>query len=177
MSASVSFLAVDLGASSGRIMDCNWDGDRFSLEEIHRFSNGGVRFASHLYWDVLRIWSEIQNGLKKFRVKQYDVPAGIGVDSWGVDYALLDNRDRLLGNPYHYRDAQTQGMPNALLSVRTDRTIFQATGCQTMEINTSYQLASMVRNRDRILLEAQSLLMVPDLFAFLLSGVKKSGIH
>jgi rhamnulokinase len=174
MSASVSFLAVDLGASSGRVMDCNWDGDRFSLEEIHRFSNGGVRFGPHLYWDVLRIWSEVQNGLKKFKVRRSDVPAGIGVDAWGVDYCLLDNRDRLLGNPYHYRDARTNGMPDALRSVMTGRDIFRATGGQTMEINTSFQLASMVRHRDRMLLEAQSLLMIPDLFAFLLSGAKKA---
>jgi rhamnulokinase len=109
-------------------MNCNWDGDRFSLEEIHRFSNGGVRFGTHLYWDVLRIWSEIQSGLKKFKFLRSDVPAGIGVDAWGVDYCLLDNRDRLLGNPYHYRDARTNGMPVALLSFMTSRAIFQATG-------------------------------------------------
>ena len=139
MSASVSYLAVDLGASSGRVMDCRWDGDRFILEEIHRFPNGGVSFGPHLYWDVLRIWSEVQNGLKKFNTQRGDDPAGIGVDAWGVDYCLLDDHDRLLGNPYHYRDSRTNGMPDALQGVLTGRDIFRATGVQTMEINTSFR--------------------------------------
>ena len=106
MSACVSFMAVDLGASSGRVMDCRWDGDRFSLDEAHRFPNAGVRVGTDLYWDVLRIWTEIQNGLRKWNALHDELPAGIGIDAWGVDYSLLDERDRLLGNPHHYRDAQ-----------------------------------------------------------------------
>jgi rhamnulokinase len=173
MSTNVSFLAVDIGASSGRLMDCCWNGDRFSLQEIHRFPNGGVRFGASLHWDVLRIWSEIQNGLKKFRNLKSSLPAGIGVDAWGVDYCLLDDRDRLLGNPYHYRDARTRSLPDTLQAVVSAHELFRATGIQTMEINTSFQLASMAVQRDPQLLSAQTLLMIPDLFQFLLSGQKR----
>ncbi len=174
MSASMSFLAVDLGASSGRVMDCRWDGNRFSLDEIHRFPNGGVRFGHGLHWDVLRIWAEIRSGLQKSRAVDGCVPAGIGIDAWGVDYALLDGQDRLLGNPYHYRDARTHGMPDALNPVMDSKALFLATGVQTMEINTCFQLSSMVMQRDGQLRNAQALLMIPDLFQFLLSGVKKA---
>jgi len=174
MGASARFLAVDLGASSGRVMDCRWDGGRFDLREVHRFPNAGVRFGLSLHWDVLRIWQEIQNGLLKYRGLHNDVPAGIGIDAWGVDYALLDERDRLLGNPYHYRDARTSGLPEALCSVMDGRALFRATGVQTMEINTSFQLASMAAQRDRQLQSAQTLLMIPDLFQFLLSGAKNA---
>lgn len=173
MNASVSFVAVDLGASNGRVIDCRWNGNQFSLEEIHRFQNGGVRFGSSLHWDVLRIWTEIQNGLKKIGCLRSSTPAGIGVDAWGVDYCLLDDRDRIIGNPYHYRDARTCGIPGALNSVMNAYALFQATGVQTMEINTCFQLASMVRERDRQLEAAQTLLMIPDLFQFLLSGEKR----
>jgi rhamnulokinase len=173
MTANASFLAVDLGASSGRLIDCCWNGNRFSLQEIHRFPNGGVRFGASVHWDVLRIWSEIQNGLKKFRALQSSVPAGIGVDAWGVDYCLLDDRDRLLGNPHHYRDGRTKGLPNALDPILNAHKLFLGTGVQTMEINTSFQLASMAIERDPQLLSAQTLLMIPDLFQFLLSGQKK----
>ncbi len=173
MSANISFLAVDIGASSGRVMDCCWNGNRFKLQEVHRFPNGGVRFGCSMHWDVLRIWSEIQNGLKKFRTLQNSVPAGIGVDAWGVDYCLLDDRDRLLGNPYHYRDARTRGLPDTLQAVVSAHDLFRATGVQTMEINTSFQLASMALQADPQLLSAQSLLMIPDLFQFLLSGEKR----
>jgi rhamnulokinase len=174
MGATLSFLAVDLGASSGRVMDGRWDGSRFSLEEIHRFPNGGVRLGSNLHWDVLRIWSEIQTGLKKFSVARSNVPAGIGVDAWGVDYSLLDKRDRLLGNPYHYRDQRTHGLPETLNSVMTGHDLFRATGVQTMEINTVFQLASMAHHEDRLLDYAQTLLMIPDFFQFLLCGEKKA---
>jgi rhamnulokinase len=174
MSVGASFLAVDLGASSGRVMDCRWNGDCFSLREVHRFLNAGVRFGPDLYWDVLRIWAEIQNGLQIYRRRRNEIPVGIGIDAWGVDYCLLDDRDRLLGNPYHYRDARTNGLPEALNPVISAHDLFLATGVQTMEINTGFQLASMKLNADRRLFQAQTLLMIPDLFQFLLSGEKKA---
>lgn len=174
MGATLSFLAADLGASSGRVMDCRWDGSRFSLEEIHRFPNGGVRFGSSLHWDALRIWSEIQTGLKKFSISRSDVPGGIGIDAWGVDFCLLGNRDRLLGNPYHYRDTRTHGVPGLLNPVMTRQDLFLATGTQTAEITTVFQLASMALHDDRSLEYAQTLLMVPDLYQFLLCGEKKA---
>jgi len=172
MSAAKSFLAADLGASSGRVMDCRWDGARFALEELHRFPNGGVRIASSLHWDALRIWSEMQNALLKFRAARSQAPAGIGVDAWGVDYCLLDERERLIANPHHYRDPRTNGVPAAMSSVLTARELFHSTGNQTSEINTAFQLASMVAQQDPQLHAAQTLLMMPDFFAFLLCGAK-----
>jgi rhamnulokinase len=172
MSANLSFVAVDLGASSGRVMDCRWDGARFELQELHRFANAGVRVGDSLHWDALRIWSEIQAGLMKYRAVGNEVPAGIGVDAWGVDFAMLDERDRLIGNPYHYRDARTKGMPEKSSSAMSGRELFRATGVQTMEINTAFQLASMAAARDGQLLGAHTLLMIPDFFQFLLCGTK-----
>jgi rhamnulokinase len=174
MSESVSFVAVDLGASSGRVMDCRWDGQRFSLDEAHRFLNAGVRVGADLYWDVLRIWAEIQNSLRKFKSLRDELPAGIGIDAWGVDFCLLDERDRLLGNPYHYRDARTSGVADAVRSKMSSHDLFRATGAQTMEINTVFQLASMAIHHDRRLIHACSLLMIPDFFQFLLSGEKRT---
>ncbi len=173
MSETANFVAVDLGASSGRVMECRWDGARFTVDELHRFANGGVRVGASLHWDVLRIWTEIQSGLLKFRGAHAEPPAGIGVDAWGVDYCLLDERERLLGNPYHYRDARTRGVPAALSAVLSARELFQATGNQTSEINTAFQLASMAGLQDSHLAAAQTLLMIPDFFQFLLSGAKR----
>ena len=172
MSKNLSFVAVDLGASSGRVMDCRWDGARFELHELHRFANAGVRVGESLHWDALRIWAEIQAGLMKFRALCGDIPAGVGVDAWGVDFALLDERDRLIGNPYHYRDARTRSIPERFSSAMSGRELFQATGVQTMEINTAFQLASMVAAQDCQLLGAHTLLMIPDFFSFLLCGAK-----
>jgi rhamnulokinase len=174
MSANVSYLAVDLGASSGRMIDCAWNGERFLLEEVHRFPNAGVRIGSDLHWDVLRIWSEIQNGLRRFSARRDAHPAGISIDAWGVDFCLLDERDRLLGNPHHYRDSRTNGVPAAVSAAMSAHELFRATGVQTMEINTVFQLASMAIHRDRRLVHACSLLMIPDFFQFLLCGEKRA---
>jgi rhamnulokinase len=174
MSAIVSFLAVDLGASNGRVMDCAWDGEHFSLDETHRFPNAGVRIGPDLHWDVLRIWSEIQNGLRRCRARRDELPAGIGIDAWGVDFCLLDERDRLLGNPHHYRDSRTSGVPAAVQSKMSGHDLFLATGVQTMEINTVFQLASMAIQQNRQLQHACSLLMIPDFFQFLLCGEKRA---
>jgi rhamnulokinase len=174
MSANLSFLAVDLGASSGRVMDCRWDGSVFSLNEVHRFPNAGVRFGSDLHWDVLRLWSEIQTGLTRFNTLSAQTPAGIGIDAWGVDFALLDARDRLIGNPHHYRDTRTHGIPAVLNKTIGAHDFFRATGVQTMEINTAFQLTSMEFASDPQLHHAHTLLMIPDLFQFLLCGKKRA---
>jgi rhamnulokinase len=173
MSETANFVAADLGASSGRVMECRWDGARFTVDELHRFANGGVRVGGSLHRDVLRIWTEIQSGLLKFRAAHTEPPAGIGVDAWGVDYCLLDERERLIGNPYHYRDARTRDLPDVLSGVLNARELFRATGNQTSEINTAFQLASMMGLRDSQLAAAQTLLMIPDFFSFLLCGAKK----
>jgi rhamnulokinase len=174
MKPSASFVAVDLGASSGRVMDCCWNGSTFSLDEVHRFANAGVQFGGQLHWDVLRIWREIQDGLKRLRNCTGADPASISVDAWGVDFALLDIKDRLIGNPYHYRDARTKGIPRVVNSTVNAKQLFINTGVQDMEINTSFQLASMVIQRDFQIYAAETLLMIPDLFQFLLSGEKRA---
>ena len=166
------FVAVDLGASSGRLMVGHWDGRRFSLDELHRFPNSGVSLHGSLYWDALRIWSEIQNGLIKFRARFPGPPAGIAVDAWGVDFALLDGRGRLLDNPSHYRDPRTNGIPQRLFQRIPEADLFAATGVQSFQYNTLFQLYSMVLARDPRLESAETLLMVPDLFNYFLGGAK-----
>lgn len=169
---TANFVAADLGASNGRLMVGQWNGRTFSLEELHRFPNGAVRILDGLHWDVLRMWSEIQNGLTKYRVRFGNAPAAIGIDAWGVDFSLLDKSGRLLGNPYHYRDSRTDGIPELAFQLVNKRDLFAWTGVQTMQINTLFQLYSMVRTADPQLEVADTLLMIPDLFHYLLSGTR-----
>jgi rhamnulokinase len=172
MTHSVHFVAADLGASSGRLMVGAWNGRRFSLEELHRFPNAGVRMGDGLHWDVLRLWSEIQLGLQKYRARFEAAPAAVGVDAWGVDFALLDPRGRLLGNPSHYRDARTDGMTERVFQRVDPRELFRRTGVQTMPINTLFQLYAMVQGGDPQLNMAGTLLMIPDLFHHFLCGAR-----
>ncbi len=172
MTHTANFVAADLGASSGRLMVGQWDGRAFSLDELHRFPNSGVRVAGNLHWDVLCIWAEIQNGLRKYRARFEHAPAAIGVDAWGVDFALLDQRGRLLGNPYHYRDSRTDGIPELVFKRINKHELFTWTGVQTMQINTIFQLYSMVHAADPQLKIAETLLMIPDLFHFFLCGAR-----
>jgi rhamnulokinase len=138
--AGPSFLAIDLGAESGRAMLGRVD-ERLTLEEVHRFSNAPVRIGSHIHWDVLRLWSEIQNSLRiAFSTGRL---AGIGLDTWGVDFGLLDSADRLIGNPYHYRDARTNGMVEAACQIIPCEEIYNQTGIQFMQLNTLFQLFAM----------------------------------
>ncbi|MGB8481747.1 MAG: rhamnulokinase family protein [Acidobacteriaceae bacterium] len=170
MNQSAHFVAADLGASSGRLMVGSWDGRKFSLDELHRFPNSGVAIGGSLHWDVSRIWSEIQRGLMLYRERFQDLPAAIGVDAWGVDFALLDPSGQLLGNPYHYRDSRTNGIPELVFRRIDPRQLFQSTGVQTMPINTIFQLYSMVRGADPKLKAAETLMMIPDLFHYFLCG-------
>jgi sugar (pentulose or hexulose) kinase len=115
-----AYLAVDLGASSGRMMLGTWDGARFGLREVRRFPNGPVAVRGHLHWDVLRLWSEITRSIADYAAEDGAPLAGIGIDTWAVDFALLDRAGNLLGNPYHYRDRRTDllaelGLPAGLL--------------------------------------------------------------
>lgn len=172
MTATVNFLAVDLGASNGRVLVARWDGARFGLEVLHRFPNGPVNVLGSLHWDVLRLWSEIQAGLARYAARFEEPLAGIGLDTWGVDYALLDSAGRLLGNPYHYRDSRTDGMVEQACQVVPRERIFEYTGIQFMQLNTLIQLFSMVRSGDPQLEAADTLLMMPDLFNYWLTGQK-----
>jgi rhamnulokinase len=137
-----SFLAIDIGAESGRAMLGHID-DHLTLDEVHRFSNGPVRVANHIHWDVLRLWAEIQNGLRIAAEAGRGSLAGIGLDTWGVDFSLLDAADHLIGNPYHYRDARTNEMIEAASKIVPLEEIYNQTGIQFMQLNTLFQLFAM----------------------------------
>jgi rhamnulokinase len=172
MTQTANFVAADLGASSGRIMLGQWDGQAFSVRELHRFSNSGVRAGDGFYWDILGIWSQIKVGLTKYHSLCQQPPQGIAVDAWGVDFGLLDRAGRLIGNPRHYRDPRTAGIPQLAFEAVPEREWFSETGVQTMPINTLFQLYSMVRSQDPALDSAETLLTIPDLCAYFLCGEK-----
>ena len=171
MDATKSFLAFDLGAESGRGVLGHFDGERLRLEELHRFPNGGVRVLDSLHWDVLRLWHEMKAVLSICAQQNRDLN-GIGIDTWGVDFALLGRKDVLLGFPYHYRDSRTDGMLEAAFRRMPRSTLFERSGCQFLQINTLYQLLSMVVHRSPLLDAAETFLMIPDLFNFWLTGQK-----
>jgi sugar (pentulose or hexulose) kinase len=153
-------------------MVAHWDGRRFELEELHRFCNGGIRVGDRLYWDALHIWSEMEAGLSKFSARYRESPVSIGVDAWGVDFALLDAAGRLLGNPVHYRDERTHGVPEVLFTKVSEQTLFAETGVQPWQINTIFQLYSMVMAKDPQLACGATLLTIPDLFSYFLCGAR-----
>lgn len=167
MAKAETYIAVDLGAGSGRVMAGRFDGERLALEELHRFPNPGVRVLDGLHWDVLRLWEEIQIGLRK---AAGDDPVSAGVDTWGVDFALIDRTGALVSNPYHYRDSRTNGLLPKVLDIASREEIFDHTGLQFMEINTLFQLYSM--KNSAALDAADALLMMPDLFHYWMTGVK-----
>jgi rhamnulokinase len=166
--APLRLAAVDLGAESGRVVVGTFDGGRLALEDAHRFPNVPVRVGGTLHWDALRLWGEIAAGLRKAGAA--GELASVGVDSWGVDFALLDERGRLLANPVHYRDARTDGMVEAACGVVPREEVYAATGIQFMAINTLYQLLAMARDGDPLLRGADRLLLMADLFAHFLAG-------
>jgi rhamnulokinase len=172
MTEMANFVAADLGASSGRIMLGQWDGRAFSVRELHRFANGGVHAGDGYYWDILSIWSQIKAGLTKYHAVSAQPPHGIAVDAWGVDFGLLDGAGRLIGNPRHYRDPRTAGIPRRVFKTVAEREWFRETGVQTMAINTLFQLCSMVRAQDPALAQVETMLMIPDLCAYFLCGEK-----
>lgn len=170
------YLAVDLGASGGRVVAGVFQGGKLRLDELHRFENGAVDFAGTLHWDVLALWQQIVAGLRAARAKYGDLIRSVGVDTWGVDFALLDRNDQLLGNPVTYRDRRTDGLMDRAIARLGREEIFAHTGLQFMPINTLYQLMALRERRSPQLEAATSFLMMPDLFHWLLSGVKTNEV-
>lgn len=172
MDSARRYAAVDLGASSGRVLLGRWDGDQFALTEMHRFANGPVETMGELHWDVLSIWAEIKAGLARCAPVSGEPGrlAGVGVDTWGVDYALLDRDGRLLGNPYHYRNSRTDGILEHAFELVPRAALYEETGIVPMQINTIFQLFSMVRSGDPRLEAAAMLLPMPNLFSHWLTG-------
>ena len=172
MNKTSNYLAFDLGAESGRAVVGRFDGEKLTLSNLHRFPNVPVQVLGSLYWDPLRLFSEMKTGLGLYRHEFGAELEGIGLDTWGVSFALIGRNNELLGNPHHYRDSRTEGMLKAAFERVPRKEIFECTGIQFMEINTLYQLLSMKLNGDPALDQAEALLMMPDLFNFWLTGIK-----
>ncbi|MDW8290698.1 MAG: rhamnulokinase family protein [Armatimonadota bacterium] len=173
MSSQV-YLAVDLGAESGRVVAGLYDGARLELKTLHRFPNTPLRLPDALTWNVLRQYAEILQGIALAVREAGDSVRSVGVDTWGVDFGLLDARGTLLTNPVHYRDPRTNGiMENVQAMVGAD-TIYEYTGIQFMPINTLYQLVAVQQQHPGLLELADKMLMMPDLFHYWLSGVMVS---
>ncbi|HZN32698.1 MAG TPA: FGGY-family carbohydrate kinase [Pirellulaceae bacterium] len=166
------YLAADLGASGGRVVAGIFDGQQLSLEEVYRFDNGGVAAAGRLQWDLLSQWSHVQRGLRAAGKIYPGQVKSVGVDTWGVDFGLIGRNDELLGNPYHYRDRRTAGIFEKAFAIVPREEIFAHTGLQFMEFNTLYQLLAMKLARSPLLDVAERLLLIPDLYHWLLTGQK-----
>jgi rhamnulokinase len=168
------FLAIDLGAESGRVILGTLDGGMLSLEELHRFPNTPVRLPNGLYWDTLRLFHEIRHGLTICGRQRGIALDGIGIDTWGVDFGLLGSDGALVDNPRHYRDARNNGMLERTFAIIPREEIFAETGIQFMQLNSLYQLHAMKLNQSPALAVATRLLFMPDLLNYWLTGVARA---
>ncbi len=173
MAATSNYLAFDLGASSGRAMLGRFDGRRIALEEIHRFENGPVRILDRLHWDAPRLLQEIKIGLAGCAAEGITLD-GVGIDTWGVDFGLLSAAGELLDLPCHYRDARTRGLLAEAFERVPREEIYARTGIQFMELNTLYQLLALRLGPSRLLDAAETLLLMPDLLNYWLTGQRRS---
>ncbi len=167
-------LAFDFGASSGRAMLFTFDGEKLSIEEMHRFSNDPVMTGKSFHWDVLRLFFEIKQGINKTVLAGHKDICAIGIDTWGVDFGLFDNNGNMLGNPYHYRDTRTNGMIDLADKEIGKKYIFEKTGIQFNFFNTLFQFMAMKKAKDPVLDIADKMLFMPDIFNYLLTGVMKN---
>lgn len=167
-------LAFDFGASSGRAMLGIYDGQKLNIEEIHRFSNDPVEVNGNLYWDVLRLFFEIKQGIQKCALKGHRDISSIAIDTWGVDFGILDREGNLLGNPYHYRDKRTAGMMEKLFEIIPKEELYNRTGIEFIWFNTILQALSMKVHNSPLLSEGKTFLLMPDLFNYFLTGAKAS---
>ena len=167
------YLAVDIGASSGRHMLASMKDGKMQLEEVYRFPNGMDNKNGTLCWDVRRLITEIKNGLKKCK-EIGKIPVSMGIDTWGVDYVLLDMNDNILGDTVGYRDSRTEGMDEKVYEVIPPDDLYARTGIQKQIFNTIYQLMAVKQSHPEYLEQAETILMIPDYFNFLLTGVKKN---
>jgi rhamnulokinase len=170
MADSGVVIAVDLGASSGRVIAAKLKSDRIELTDLHRFENAPVPLATRLHWNLHGLSQQIEQGLSVAAKEYGDRIECIGVDTWGVDYVLLDRNQDLVGPGFCYRDARTHGMMNQAFELIPQAAIFEQTGVQFMEINTLYQLYSMRVEQSPLLDVAEHFLMIPDFINWLLTG-------
>lgn len=167
------YLAVDIGASSGRHMLAYLEDGKMRLEEVYRFPNGMYDKDGTLCWDLERLFQEIKTGLKKCS-EVGKIPSTMGIDTWGVDYVLLDKEDRILGDTVGYRDSRTNGMDEKVYEKISAEDLYARTGIQKQLFNTIYQLMAVKQEHPEYLEQAETILMLPDYFHFLLTGVKKN---
>lgn len=165
------YLAVDIGASSGRHILGHLEEGKMVLEEIHRFPNGMKDIDGELCWDVEQLFAEIITGMKKCRAAG-KIPVSMGIDTWAVDYVLLNEKDERIGNAVGYRDGRTKGMDAKVYEMILEEELYRKTGIQKQIFNTVYQLMAVKQKHPEYLKEAKSLLMIPDYFNFLLTGKK-----
>ena len=169
MLTNSAYLSIDFGANSGRVIVGYFHHDELVLDEIHRFQNRAVKMGNHMYWDFLYLFEEMKTGMKLAAQKGYSIKS-IGIDTWGVDFGLIDKDGNLLGNPVSYRDDRTLGLSNEVFAQIDEASHYRETGIQVMEINTLFQLHSMVKNESSMLKVADKLLFMPDLFSYFLTG-------
>ncbi|MEC0242246.1 rhamnulokinase [Paenibacillus dokdonensis] len=171
---SLQMMAVDFGASSGRVVTGHFDGERLSIQEVHRFDNEPVQLGGRLHWDFLRLFHELKQGVVKAKQQLGRTPASIAVDTWGVDYGLVDPQGRLIGNPCHYRDLRSEPAMQEALKLITESELYARTGIQSSSINTVYQLFAEEHLRIDQNASDWRMLFMPDLFHYYLSGVMAS---
>lgn len=171
MTSTFNCLAFDLGAESGRAFIGQYQTRRLTVEEVHRFPNDPVFYNGELHWDVPRLWHEMQNALALVCPRISSPLSAIGVDTWGLDYALLGEGGTLLENPYHYRDTQTDGMMDRVFAIISPDEIYSRTGIQFMQVNGLYRLYTENVRTPKLLRAAEKLFTIPDLFNFWLTGV------
>ena len=170
----IKMLAIDLGASSGRGIIGTFDGEKITLEENHRFPNEPVMVAGQFTWDIVRILHEIKTSIRKCANSEDRDIASIGIDTWGVDFGLLDKRGHLLANPVHYRDLRTVGIPSYSEDFVSADEVYGITGIQVLELNSLYQLLAVQKNSPELFDIASDMLFVPDLLNYFLTGYKQT---
>ncbi len=171
---SDKFLAYDFGAESGRAILGKLDGKKIRLEEIHRFPNRQIRVSGHIHWDITYLFDELKRGLTVAAQKGYTDLSGLGVDTWGVDFGLVGKDNQILENPYAYRDRRTEGMMETAFQRMPREEMYARTGIQFLQFNSVFQLLSVVESKSSLVEDIETLLFMPDLFNFLLTGQKKS---
>ncbi len=166
------FLAIDIGASSGRHIIGWVENGRMQLKEVHRFENRQLQKNGHLIWDMDNLWKGIIDGLKACK-KEGMIPETVGIDTWAVDYVLLDADGELIGDAVAYRDGRTEGVDSEVYKLVPEEELYRRTGIQKQPFNTIYQLMALKKEKPEELEKAESLLMIPDYFGYKLTGVKK----